>query len=262
MNRSHWEFCDHWTRLGPPLRPDADVTAAVARAVDGAARQVLQLGVTAELAEIGERLIAVDRSEAMLAQRWPGDTPRRRVVRGDWLSCPFAPASFSAAIGDGSFNCLVWPDQYEKLLNELVTVLSPAGRIVVRAYLTPEPGESISAVLAAAAARRIGSFHAFKWRMAMAAVAQAGRPNLCVQSLRDLVVRHYPDRAALAEMTGWPREDIDTIDVYDGSAEVYSFPTFAEFSACAGAAWSEPSRLDAGAYELAERCPLIILERR
>ncbi|MHB8528955.1 MAG: class I SAM-dependent methyltransferase [Caulobacteraceae bacterium] len=243
------------------MRPDRDVVAAIRAAVDGADRRVLQLGVTPELAGVGKQLIALDRSEAMLDCLWPGDTAARCALRGDWLSCPFSPGSFSAAIGDGSFNCLRHPDDYGKLFGQLASALSSEGRIVIRAFLTPDRAETVGAIRAEALDGRIGSFHAFKWKLAMAMVAEASQPNLPVQSLHDLVVGEFPDRLALAEAAGWNREHIDTIDVYNGSPEIYSFPTLAQLRASAPDSFAAPRLVAAGGYELAERCPVVVIDR-
>ena len=55
-------------------------------------------------------------------------------------------------------------------------------------------------------AGEIRSFHAFKWRLAMAIVAEAADPNIRVETIRDVFIREFPDRAMLAETTGWRAE--------------------------------------------------------
>jgi hypothetical protein len=69
------------------------------------------LGVTPEIAEIAwepaHRLVAVDKSEGMVNAVWPGDTPTRRGVVGDWLALDLPDAPFDLAVGDGVFSVVV-----------------------------------------------------------------------------------------------------------------------------------------------------------
>jgi hypothetical protein len=69
-----------------------------------------------------------------------------------------------------------------------------------------------------------------------------------------------PDRAALAARLGWPRAAIDAVDVYRGSALVYSFPTLDEVRA-ALAPWFTEHTCHVPAYELGDRCPTLVLTR-
>ncbi|HXX83746.1 MAG TPA: hypothetical protein VEN29_07145 [Casimicrobiaceae bacterium] len=85
--------------------------------------------------------------------------------------------------------------------------------------------------------------------------------NVAVRAIRNDVDRMFPDRAALAAATGWAAEDLETIDVYKGSGELYSFPTLEQFRAPIPAAFHRVRIVPAGEYELAERCPLLVMER-
>ena len=227
------------------------------RAIAGHDQRVLLLGVTPEYADVGADVTAIDSSETMIANVWPGDTARRRAFKGDWFAMPFERGSFSAALGDGSFNTLPWPDGHRRVFDLLADMLRPGGRIVFRLFRTPDEAESVDAVLAAAMAKKIGNFHAFKWRLAMALVAAAGNPNIPVASIRDAFNAAFPDREKLAAATGWPMAQIETIDVYRGSPDSYSFPTSAEMQAAIPAAFTRAEFLPSGDYELAERCPLV-----
>ena len=265
MDESHWAvFHRHWNRLKPPQRPHPDVALALGKLIAEDAGsyddRVLMLGVTPELASLGRRLIAVDRNQTMIEHIWPGDSDSRRAVKGDWLALPFPPASFSAVIGDGSFNCLVYPDGYGRLLGEIGRVIRPAGRIAVRVYLAPDEPETIPVLKHQVMSGRAGSFHAFKWRFAQALLAVAGGVNVKVEAIRDGFDGEFPDRSSLARASGWSMEDIATIDFYKGSAEVYSFPTLAQFRAALPASFGIAKAVPSGRYELAERCPLLVMD--
>lgn len=262
LPRNHWEdMARKWARVKPPLRPNAEVAAAVKAelaALDGA---TLLLGVTPELATIAAPLIGVDRNPGMIACAWPGNAPGRHAVQGDWLAMPVAGNSVANAIGDGSFNTLAYPDGYVRLFDQLARVLKPGGRVVVRNFTTPEAGDALAAVREAVLARRIVSLHAFKWHLAMAVVAQAGSPDIRVTRIRDAFHEIFPDQTALMAATGWTADEIDTIEVYKDSVVSFSFPTLSQFRQVIPAGFGRLRVLPSGSYEMAERCPILVLDR-
>jgi SAM-dependent methyltransferase len=265
LSNSHWaKFHRLWAQYTPPLRPNGEVAGAVRDALAGHDERVLLLGVTPELADAGRDVTALDSSELMIGGVWPGDGPHRRAVKGNWLSMPFdfAAASFSAAIGDGCLSSLSFPEGHQQLYGQLARVLRPGGRLVLRLFKVPDRTETLPAVLKAARDGTIRNFHAFKWRLAMALTAASGDPNIAVELILATFEREFPDRRKLAAMTGWPLEQIDTIEVYRGSSEVYSFTTFEQIRQTMPSTFTNLRLQDIGSYELAERCPLLIMDRR
>ena len=261
--RNHWEdMARKWARVRPPLRPNAEVAAAVGRELARLGGPTLLLGVTPELAVVAAPLIGIDRNPGMIACAWPGNTDSRRAVQGDWLSMPIADRCIANAIGDGSFNTLAYPDGYLRLFEQLARVLKPGGRVVVRNFTTPDVGDTLAEVREAVLARRIVSLHAFKWHLAMAVVAQAGSPNIRVTRIRDAFHEIFPDRPALMAATGWTEDEIDTIEVYRDSVVSFSFPTLAQFQELVPAAFGALRVLPSGSYEMAERCPILVMDRR
>jgi SAM-dependent methyltransferase len=261
MSKSHWvDYHRRWALLTPLLRPNEEVAERVAELVAGHSECVLLLGVTPELAGIGSQLIGIDLQAAMVSHIWPGDTKRRFAMIGDWLNLPFPRTHFSAAIGDAVFNNLTYPADYPRLFDQLERVVRPGGRFVCRLFEAPGRCESLEAVQAAALAGTIRTFNALKWRLAMAIVAEAGDPNIVVEKIRAAFDRHFPDRAWLAEAAGWRAEAIDTIDAYRDSSEIYSFPTRAELLAVTSNAFAKVQLVPVGSYELAERCPLVVMD--
>jgi len=260
--QSHGSDHHHsWARIGPPLRPDADVVATFAQAIAGHDDRVLLLGVTRELAELGKDLTAVDNNEAMVADEWPGDTARRRARAGDWMALPFPKETFTAAIGDGSANVARYPEDLRAFFAEMARVLAQGGVLALRVFAKPEYPEAIGEIHEHVMRRGIASFHAFKWRLAMAVVAREGNPNIAATSIRDNFDRMFYDSHALAAATGWPMADIETIDAYKGSPDVYSFPTIGQFKSAIPDSFRAIRIMDSGNYELADRCPLLVMER-
>ncbi|HEY8950160.1 MAG TPA: class I SAM-dependent methyltransferase [Rhizomicrobium sp.] len=250
------DFHRRWARLKPPQRPHPEAVEAYLRALEGKQGHALLLGVTPELADLAIQLTALDGSESMIAHIWPGDTQARRAIRGDWLAMPFGKSQFSAVIGDGSLNVMVYSD-YAALFAQLARVLQPSARLALRIFTTPDVCESVTELRDQAFSSQIPSFHGFKWRLAMAIVKENGQPDLPVAQLHACFEREFPDRAALAQVTGWPEEDIDGIDAYAGNGAIYSFPTAREVIAAIPSSFTNARLLSSGSYELAERCPLL-----
>ena len=261
MSTSHWtDFHRHWQRLKPPQRPHPDVVAGVRKLLRGHDVSLLLLGVTPELAGLGESLVAVDRNRTMIEHVWPGDGESRRALQGDWCALPFPAQRFSAALGDGSANCLAYPEDYRRLLAELARVLRPGGRLVLRVYTSPERPEAVERLRREALAGRVESLHGFKWRLVSAMLAEAGSCNIPVAAILERFDALFPDRSHLAEASGWPAEDIATIEGYRRSSEVYSFPTLDQFRAVLPPSFGDLRIASSGGYELAERCPLVTLD--
>jgi SAM-dependent methyltransferase len=254
-----WEdFHARWRGLRPPLRPHADVVAAINGAIEGADDHVLLLGATPELSGLGARLTAIDWSEAACAVIWPGDDARRRILRADWREMPLGEATVSAVIGDGSPCALASVDDLPRLFARLAAVLRPGGRVAIRCYLSPNAREPLTTVGAEAMAGRIGGFHALKWRIAMA----LADPAVPVVAIRAAFNALFPDRDALAAATGWDRRLIDEIDAYAGSPARFLFPDAAGLRATIPDSFTDVRFTPAGSYPLAERCPILTMTRR
>lgn len=248
-----------WARLKPPLRPHSRVVDAVAREIADSPGQTLLLGVTPEYAALERPIVAIDWSAAMIATIWPGNTKQRRAVQADWCDMPFASGSFTAAIGDGSLAMTRWPDQYEAIVARLRDVVRPGGRIVLRCFAAPDSPEPLDGLARAVLASSGGiGFHAFKWRLAMAVLQDAGADNVPIRAVWDAFQRHFPDREALSHATGWSLETIAEIDDYESSPLWKSFPTRSHLLA----RFPGSRFVETGGYEMAERCPLLVIECR
>ncbi len=223
------------------------------------AGRVLLLGVTPELADIGETTVAVDMSEEMIAAAWPGDTDTRRAICGNWLEMPLRQREFSAVIGDGSF-AFVPLSAYGRLVDQLRGVLLPGARFAVRVYETPEPCETVVELRDEVMQGTGMGFHAFKWRLAMAIVAETGLASIPVALIHSVFELEFDDREALAAASGWTLEEIAEIDQYQRQETVFSFPTRAEIAAELASRLSNPRFVASGSYELAERCPILVAE--
>lgn len=226
------------------------------RATSSGDQRVLLLGVTPELSVLGRLLTAVDNSPRMLANVWPGDDETRRAMLADWTNLPFPDGSFDAVIGDGSLNSA--PDQVEEVLKEARRALAPSGKAAFRLFCSPDSPETLESIVEDIANFSIGNVHALKWRIAMALAASKPHAIVPVAEILDAFDRLFPDREALSARTGWPLDDISTLDAYIGADHSLGFPTLSAFQGVLERHFSSVDILFAAGYPLAERCPTLI----
>jgi len=263
----HWQrHAATWQHFGSPLRPcDADVrwVESALHAIQPGVEQAVLLGVTPELANMqwpaSARVLAVDQNPEMIRQLWLPSPPKNgRVVCGDWQRTPLENASVDAVVGDGVLVFFKQPSGAEVFLAEIARLLSLQGRFLLRAYVRPPQQESLAQLHAALAAGFNGSFHAYKWRLAMAlqpSLAVGVKPADIWRAWREWV----PSAALLHDATGWSPEQIETIEAYRDSQATYYFPTLDELCQLLGR-YFEIDDLYIPPYELGERCPLFSLK--
>lgn len=255
----HWQtFAERWNRLGSPLRPCAEDMENFRIALGDTPGHCLLLGVTPELANLSAHLTALDNSADMIRALWPQD---KLVILGDWLDMPFENGSFDNVIGDGCPVLLSWPLQYEQLFAQVSRVLKPGGKFLLRAFVGAETEESAEQICRDALTGKMRSFHAFKWRLSMALAATSPDYTFCIADTLATFDRLLPDRERLAAASGWRMGEIETIDFYRGSTARYSYPPLSQLRKTIPLELKENEPLY-GSYELAERCPLLVLESR
>jgi len=256
----------HWQQVGSPLRPteeDREIILTLSLPALSHSRntsEVIVLGVTPELVQLNWpgniRLQAFDHSAEMIASVWrPHFRNPSSVQQVRWQSMPLEDESVDLVIGDGCVTVLPCADDCRAVFAEASRVLKPTGLLVMRCFIRPERAESAEDVVTALYNGMIGSFHALKWRVAMA-INPDGEFSVAVAGIHALFERLFPDRDQLAGYTGWSREAIDTIDAYSGTDIRYTFPTISELTELA---LPFAAVVDArkGTYELAERCPIL-----
>src|ERR1700732_1268534 len=153
--RSFWyDLAKSYSALGPPLKPcPEDIAAMEIPTFELAARnetervRALLLGVTPAIAEMrlpeGSSLLAVDTSAAMVQGVWPGDIPDRRwAVCGNWIDLPLRHDSCHLVFGDGSLNCVRYPEPFRSVAQTVSRVLNEQGFFVLRCYVQPDKRES------------------------------------------------------------------------------------------------------------------------
>ena len=230
-----------------------------------ASKRVWLLGVTPAIAEArwpqGIKLVAVERVQAMIDQVWPGDTVSRRAICADWLDAPFPDQYFDLAIGDGCLTAVGHGDELSRLLASIHRCLRRDGYLMTRLFCRPDIAETPDAVIAALESGAIGSFHAFKWRLAMAVQGMDDAPAVAVDAIWQIWNAARIDWRALAEARGWAPAEVATMDFYRGSPARYNFMRHDDAIRRLARAGFDPVAKRTGSYELAERCPIVLLRK-
>lgn len=268
----HWnQHAKQWQWIGSPLRPaDQDIRAleqALQRwheAHRAPAPQAILLGVTPEIALMrwppGTRLVAVDHSQAMIREIWPGARLGYTALRAGWPTLPLLDNSQDIVVGDGCFSALSYPGEYQAAVRAVRRVIRAHGIFLMRFYIRPEVGEPVAAVIDDLLRGRVGNFHVFKWRLAMALHGSLDE-GVRLADIWDAWHAAVPAPAPLAARLGWPLRAVLTIDAYRGVATRYTFPTLAEARAAMADSFAEIECCLPG-YELGERCPTLIFRPR
>ena len=95
----------------------------------------------------------------------------------------------------------------------------------------------------------------------MAIATAQGQLSVPVRSIHAAFNANFPDRDRLADATGWSRAEIDKIDLYEPSSDIYSFPTRQQCLSVIPSDFVNMRFVPVGTYELAERCPLLVMEK-
>jgi SAM-dependent methyltransferase len=225
---------------------------------------LLLMGVTPELCTLprdsGSRLLAVDRSLEMIRSVWPGPLqPGDRALCGAWNHLPLASASIDLALADGCLTNLSFPQGHAEVFAEVLRLLAPGGRWVTRAFVQAEEPETVERVLSDLGAGRVGGFHAFKWRLAMA-LQKDVETGVPVSSVHDALLAAEPDLDALATRCGWRPEEVRTIEAYAGIATRYAFPTTSQLRTLLESVGFTVHDVVRPSYELGRRCPVFVLQ--
>lgn len=272
---AHWRsVAAQFGLLGSPLRPCPEdigileeMLAAEAGVFGTAGRKrVWLLGVTPEIAKASwpqeVELLAVERVRAMIDFVWPGDTDSRKAICADWLDAPFPDKSVDLAIGDGCLTPVGFPDELSHLLASIHRCLRRDGYLMLRLFCRPDIAETPDAVIAALQSGEIGSFHAFKWRLAMAVQGVADAPDVAVDEVWRVWTAARIDSHGLAAARGWLPEQVELMNLYRDSPVRYNFMRFDQVIRYLRQAGFDLVETRTGSYELAECCPHVLLKKQ
>ena len=263
-SEAHWKnYFKWWDIIGSPLRPDPQdldflklEVLPKLKAVSFDIKKVVLLGVTPEIATLpwseDTDILAIDSSHDMIRAVWPEDkVSRGKAICGDWGQIPLVDNFCDLVLGDGSFNCLDYPNGYQMVLQEIFRVLKPEGLLSMRFFLRPSQSEDVKTVFEELRANSIGNFHIFKWRLAMA-LQKSLEEGIPVANIWETWQQEVPNPEKFLQKLGWPVELLATINIYKDSPSVYRFPTLKEARQSFSSNFTEVSCYTPS-YELGER---------
>jgi SAM-dependent methyltransferase len=262
-----------WHLLDSPVRPCVEdgyifegMLAAETDLFDkSGSKRAWLLGITPEIASArclqGFDLVAVERVRAMIDHVWPGDTGARKAICADWIHAPFPDESFDLVVGDGSLTPAGVPEHLPELLSSVHRCLRSGGYLLLRLFCRPDVEETPDAVISDLRSGAIGSIHAFKWRLSMAVQGISDAP-VALHEVWQVWHDARIDVAALAEANAWSQEEIGTMEFYRGSPARNNFMRFDVTMSHLQKAGFDLTACRTGNYELAERCPHVLLRKR
>jgi SAM-dependent methyltransferase len=261
----------HWSLVKSPLRPSLEDGAFILSALPpsyqdlDATFRVVVLGVTPEIVGLDwanhVQIFAFDQSEDMIRMAWrPNPRCESSVTRARWEELPINDSSVQAIAGDASLNALPRLEAFSDVLREMHRILAPTGRVVLRCFVRPDKAESLDVIYKDVFAHKVGSISSLKWRLAMA-LADPNSASIRLSSVFSAFEALFPSRDELAVATGWSSEEIATFDPYSDSPTCLNFPTLTQFQSVL-APWFDIIEKLQGSYELADRCPTLVLQHK
>jgi hypothetical protein len=268
--RTHWNSTARsWDLYTSPLRPCGEDVATFLRFIntysdtppDGATAALI-LGVTPEIATMSwpapTLVTGVDKAQEMVKVVWPGDVPGlRHAVCDDWFVLPPPVRPYDVVIGDGSMNALRYPGEMRRLLARLRMLARPGALLILRSFARPAIPESIAALFHAAQTAAAGSFHAFKFRLAMALQARP-EEGVTLDEVWQFWRRLESEVEGLSERCGWLPEMVRTIELFRGKQVRLTFPTLDELIAMLQAEGVSLLERHLPQYEMGDRCPIVV----
>ncbi|MDH5387464.1 MAG: hypothetical protein OEY06_03325 [Gammaproteobacteria bacterium] len=262
----HWKsVATEWKCFGSPLRPCNEDVRYMEKVIadkysDQENCRVQLCGVTPEIVSIKwpdkAYISAVEQSQEMIDENWPGDVNGKRLaIKGDWLDSASNKNHHDVVIGDGCFISVDYPEGYSALATALVGTLKKNGIFIMRFFTQLEEKESSDHVFSELLAGKIGSFHAFKWRLAMS-LQKSSQQGICLNDIYNAWQQAEIDHEQLSSMTGWSHDAIETISLYANKENRFSFATLAEILEVFETDFVKES-IYFPQYELGERCPII-----
>ena len=243
----------NWNKLTPPLRPTPEV-AEIMYSITPRGRTLL-LGVTPEFHNVFDELHAVDFNPNMIEQVWPGDTATKQAHLGDWRTMEFEDGCFDAIIGDGALGLLGSAYAIQQFQACALRWLKPDGVFAHRVFERPTPAFTLEDLRADLNSTDM-CWNAFKMKL-LFYVAEQHNGEAKFLDVLELFNSLVSDR----NCTPWPKEQVDTIDLYAGLSGNTMMPSRWQHAFLIPDNSKEWQFIPTTGYDLADCCPIMIWKR-
>ncbi|MBL1210749.1 methyltransferase domain-containing protein [Geminocystis sp. GBBB08] len=273
VKNNHWQkFSTNWEVIGSPLRPNEEDISFIETEILAKLKlnlsiiyRVVILGVTPDFISLSWsdniEIIAIDKSSEMIANIWnknENHKKKRTVILGHWQNIPLPDNCCDIILADGCFTQLDYPNSYNQVLQELKRILKPQGLFSSRFFLRPSQTEKITNIFCDLKAGNIGNFHLFKLRLA-AALQKSTEAGIPVDYIYQIWKENISNPDEILHQLGWSLDLLKTINVYENSPSIYSFPTLEEVKNLFGNYFTELS-CNFPHYEQGSLFPTIIFQ--
>lgn len=221
--------------LAAPLRISASETAIYQQLVSGwdqatpPPRQntrVMVLGATPDFYHLSwpehTDLLAIDRSDAMLAGVWPGTKSQSRCQ--GWATMDLPDASRDLALCDGGLSFVRHPDELQQLAANLERIIAPGGLFIVRLYVDADYRESTAGIFAELQAGRIRNSSELKLRLWFALNPSDGS-GVRLDRVWQCFHAAFPTWEVLGRTLQWSEFEIESMNAYKDKPDIYYFPS-------------------------------------
>jgi hypothetical protein len=244
---------NNWDKLKAPARPTQSVVDTYKTLIPEGS--ILLLGVTPEIANAYDNVLAVDHDTKMIEKVWPGDTDTKSAIHGNWET--IIPATkFDGVIGDVALTLLADMKHITSFNKKAFDMLNLGGTVAQRIFHKPKEVITRDQLIDMLTKPAIVNFNAFKWMMFMC-YAEETHSKIKLTNILKFFNEICPVREFAARDTGWSMDDINTIELYkntDWSVIVMSKKEWLE-TVPKGASTVQFTYQDD--YDLAELCPIL-----
>lgn len=245
---------NNWDKITSPARPStSDIKAYKNLVPEG---PVLLMGVTPELHNAFDDILAIDRDIQMINNVWPGDTDKKKVMNAQWETFITSNNKFMGIIGDCSLTLLADVKSITNFNQKAYNWLMPGGVFAHRIFHKPKDPitrEYLSYITKGPAPI---NFNAFKWMMFMY-YAHEIHNKIKVPNIRKLFNELCPVRETVSEATGWTMNQINSIDIYEHSDWEVIVLSKKEWLETIPKGATDVKFTYQNDYDLAELCPIL-----
>jgi hypothetical protein len=259
-------------KMKPPFRPHPsevriyeELAATKAQASPDKPLQALLLGVTRELVDLNwpknSTLFAIDRSELMIREFWPGDIPgQRKVFHGNWFDMSFPESTFDLIMGDGVFNFVSYPDELRKFSSVLAPLLRQEGLLCIRIFNQLTQPEKTEEILQEYRQSQQIVYDDFMYRLATS-MQNSVEEGLFMNAylMQRFLADHGIEQSEIFKKGGLPppaKRHYSAVSKKPDSRVTY--PTDQEFSDQMGVHYDVIKKIN-GSYSLAHRTPIFVM---